>query len=179
MTIKPDFTSRALYTIGYEGSVLADFVATLALRHIELVVDVRDVPISRKPGFSKRALESQLAAAGIDYLHIRSLGDPKAGRIAAREGRFDEFRSIYSQHLTTDAAQLGLDSAIAAATGRSACLLCFERDFSNCHRRMVADAMTRRAGFVVTHLGVKAGLAMTIEKADRALHDRAEQVGFR
>ena len=72
----------------------ADLFASLKANRVKLLIDVRDVPISRKPGFSKTSLAQGLADAGIGYLHLKGLGDPKPGRIAAREGRFSDFCRI-------------------------------------------------------------------------------------
>lgn len=82
---------QSLFTIGYEGVCIGDFMATLRLAGITTLVDIRELPLSRKPGFSKRALAGHVEAVGISYYHIQALGDPKAGRTAAREGRLAEF----------------------------------------------------------------------------------------
>ncbi len=107
---------KRLYTAGYEGRKPADLFASLRGAGVELLIDVRDVPISRKPGFSKTALSQGLAVAGIGYLHLKGLGDPKPGRIAAREGRFSDFRRIFSSHMLTSAAQQALTEALSAAS---------------------------------------------------------------
>ncbi|KQK30635.1 hypothetical protein ARD30_04810 [Bosea thiooxidans] len=148
-----------LHTIGYEGSSIEDFLATLSIAGIDLVIDVRDVPLSRKKGFSKNALRQQLAGYGIDYQHLKALGDPKEGRIAARERRFDDFRQIYGEHLRTDEAQNAVDAAVTMANAQRACLLCFERDHHECHRLAVAIEMAKRADFRLIHIGVKRGVA--------------------
>lgn len=148
-----------LNTIGYEGSLIDDFVSTLLLAGVELVIDVRDVPLSRKKGFSKRGLDARLASHGIDYQHLKGLGDPKDGRIAAREGRFDDFRRIYGAHLITEVAQADLATAISLSSTKRACLLCFERDHRECHRLAVAVEMSKQTGFRVNHLGVRLGAA--------------------
>jgi len=66
-----------LYTIGYEGKAVQGFVEDLVRNGIEVLVDVRELPVSRKPGFSKSKLREQVASSGIDYLHLRSLGSPR------------------------------------------------------------------------------------------------------
>ena len=103
------------------------------------MIDVREVPISRKKGFSKNALCKHLADVGIDYLHLKGLGDPKPGRVAARAGQFDEFRRIFGAHMKTEVARSDLDRAIKVARANAACLLCFERDHTCCHRCIVAN----------------------------------------
>jgi uncharacterized protein (DUF488 family) len=151
-----------LATIGYEGSVIDDFVATLQLAQVEIVLDVRDVPISRKRGFSKSALEAALAAGGLGYVHLKGLGDPKPGRVAAREGRFSEFRKIFGDHLQSTAARTDLRYAIELTKTRAVCLVCFERDHKNCHRCMIAEEMSKQAGFRIRHLGVRSGSGSSI-----------------
>lgn len=134
-----------LFTIGYEGAAQAEVVAALRAAGVERVIDVRAVPLSRKPGFSKTVLCNGLAQAGIDYVHLKALGTPPEGREAARKGRHDVLASVY-------AGQLELPEALAAASQlldlvreKPSALLCFERDPATCHRRLlinhvVADA---------------------------------------
>jgi len=141
-----------LFTIGYEGRKPSDLFVSLQNRGVTLLIDVRDVPISRKPGFSKTALAQGLDEAGIRYLHLKGLGDPKPGRTAAREGRFSDFRRIFTAHMRTTAAQQALAEAVAAASKSVACLLCFEQDHTNCHRCIVADSMVQSGKFNLVHL---------------------------
>lgn len=164
---------KNLHTIGYEGSSIGDFLATLKAFRIELLIDVRDVPISRKPGFSKTALSGWLETCDIEYLHLKGLGDPKPGRIAAREGRFDDFRQIFGAHLKSSAAQTDMRRGLDAASQRMACLLCFERDHTHCHRCIVADQMARHGGFRLVHLGVQSGLKAKIGRGFEHTHDGA------
>ncbi len=112
-----------LFTVGYEGSKPSDLFASLQDNGVTLLIDVRDVPISRKPGFSKTSLSLGLDVAGIRYLHLKGLGDPKPGRVAAREGRFSDFRRIFAAHIMTTAAQQALAEAIVATSKSIACLL--------------------------------------------------------
>lgn len=129
-----------LLTIGYEG---ASAVALL---------DVREAPVSRKPGFSKRAIEAMLAAAGIGYRHLRDLGTPKPGRDAARAGDIDTFRRIFDAQLASPAGRAALDEAAVLARDGGVCLLCYERDPERCHRSIVAEAIAARTGLAVRHL---------------------------
>jgi len=146
-------------TIGYEGSKPDDFVGTLQLVDVRMVIDIRDRAQSRRPGFSKSALRDSLEAAGIGYLHLKELGDPKKGREAARSGDFANFRQIYASVLRTPEATDAL-AQIAALSGQmSVCLLCYERDYTECHRKIVADRLESVVGFKVRHLGVKANVA--------------------
>ncbi|TAN54890.1 MAG: DUF488 domain-containing protein, partial [Rhodospirillales bacterium] len=84
-----------LFTIGYEGSSIEDFMATLLLANIRTLIDVRDLPISRRPGFAKKALAGALEKVGISYVHLKGLGDPKEGREAAKANDLEEFIRIF------------------------------------------------------------------------------------
>ncbi|MCA1375687.1 MULTISPECIES: DUF488 domain-containing protein [Bradyrhizobium] len=141
-----------LFTAGYEGSSPSELFECLRQSGVKLLIDVRDVPISRKRGFSKTSLAAGLASVGIDYLHLKGLGDPKPGRVAAREGRYAEFRKIFGAHMRTSAAQQALATAVSKASLNHACLLCFERDHTNCHRSIVAESMIGLKPFSVVHL---------------------------
>lgn len=140
------------YTIGYEGAEIGSFIATLVAARVSLVVDVRDVAQSRKPGFSKRSLEEHLAAAGLGYIHLRALGDPKPGREAARSGDYRRFRRIFTSHLRTGEAKAALSEAGNLLKNDIACLLCFEHDHSLCHRAIVAAKLAGATGARVDHL---------------------------
>lgn len=148
-----------LATIGYEGATLDDFLATLREAGITALIDVRQVPASRRTGFSKVRLREAVEAVGIRYVHLVGLGDPKAGRDAARQGRMAEFRQIFARHLRTHEAQLDLQTAAGLAQEGGACLLCYERQPEFCHRSIVADALAETIGLDVRHLGVRGGLA--------------------
>jgi uncharacterized protein (DUF488 family) len=119
---------------------------------VELVIDVRAVAASRRAGFSKTLLAAGLAEAGIDYLHLRQLGTPKAGRQAARAGRVAEMEAIFGEHLAEPAAQLELARAAEVAAGRRVALLCYEADPQGCHRKIVAQEICARIGCRIHHL---------------------------
>lgn len=141
-----------VYTIGYEGTDIERFIGTLKAVGIRQLADVRAVPHSRKKGFSKKSLGARMEAEGIVYLPFQPLGDPKPGRDAARAGQYDLFRAIYSKHLNSEDAQASLRELLAAAGEEPTCLLCFERDPATCHRSVVAEQMSRSAGFDVCDL---------------------------
>lgn len=152
-------SENTIFTIGYERATLADLLSTLKLADIDMLVDIRELPISRKPGFSKEALSHSARKHGIEYLHVRELGDPKAGRDAARRGDTDLFLRIFRDHLAQDKAQNALRETVGLARSHRICLLCFERNPSCCHRAIVANTIASRASMVVKHLGVRNGLA--------------------
>lgn len=141
-----------LRTIGYEAATQAAVIAALKAAEVETLLDVRAVASSRRAGFSKRLLAASLAEAGIDYVHLRALGTPKAGRTAARAGRTAEMRAIYEAHLAEPEAQLELAEAVDIASGCKTALLCFEADASRCHRRIVAERMADAAPFEIEDL---------------------------
>ena len=142
-----------LATIGYQGATPDSFRRELEDARIELLVDIRAVASSRRPGFSKTKLAANVADAGIDYLHLRALGTPADGRAAARSGKHAEMRTIFLAHMATPDAQAALDDlAQIVRSGRRVCLLCFEADPAHCHRTLVARALAERVPVAVTDL---------------------------
>lgn len=129
------------FTIGYEGTDISRFIETLQCVGVEVLVDVRAVTVSRKQGFSKNGLRERLLQVGIAYEHFGSLGDPKPGREAAREGRIADFQRIYCSHLATLDAQNALRNLRKVVNSNVTCLMCFERDPKICHRTIVASAI--------------------------------------
>lgn len=134
-----------IFTIGYESTTVGEFVAALQAAGVKRVIDVRAVPNSRRPGFSKTPLRNALAEAEIDYVHLRALGTPADGRAAARAGRHAELERIY-------AGQLELPEAIAQgaqmldlAREQPSALLCYERDPAGCHRTLLIDSVAPQA----------------------------------
>lgn len=148
-----------LATIGYEKSSLADFVATLRLAGVDTLVDVRARAQSRRPGFSKKALALALQDVEITYLHLPQLGDPKEGREAARAGKMDLFREIYGEVIVGKPAQEALNLLENLLSEQSVCLMCFERDHNDCHRKIVADELEERLGVKAAHWGSVKGVA--------------------
>lgn len=142
-----------LATIGYEGTTVPAFLQALQTAGVQLLVDVRAVASSRRPGFAKTRLAGNLAEAGIDYLHLRGLGTPADGRAAARAGRHAEMRAIFAKHLARPETQFELETlADLVRGGRRICLLCFEADPAHCHRAIVADVLGALVPIVVQHL---------------------------
>jgi uncharacterized protein (DUF488 family) len=141
-----------IQTIGYEGCVLDDVVRTLVGAGTQLLIDVRAVPQSRKPGFSKRLFAATLDQSGIAYVHLQALGTPKAGRDAVRSGHPERMVPIFREHMTSDRSQAELAQAKSLVRERRACLMCFERDHTTCHRTLVAEMITAETGQPVVHL---------------------------
>lgn len=143
---------RAIATIGYQTATMRSFLRALSAAKVELVVDIRAVASSRRPGFSKSALAASLREAGIDYEHLRALGTPAEGRAAARGGRFAVTREIYLRHMDTPAAQAQLTMLAELVQAREVCLLCFEADPAHCHRSIVVAELAKLLPVEVTHL---------------------------
>ena len=141
-----------LATIGYESATQGDVIERLRRARVDIVIDVRAIAASRRAGFSKTLLAGSLHDAGIDYLHLRDLGTPKDGRIAARAGRVKEMHAIYERHLEEPATQLALAEAAEIAVDRRAALLCYEAEACVCHRRILADLISERTGIEVVDL---------------------------
>jgi len=141
-----------LFTIGYEGEPQAAVIERLKLAGVEVVADVRAVAASRRAGFSKTVLGNSLNEAGIDYVHLRPLGTPKAGREAARKGRIGEMREIFHDHMAEPPSQLAFERLRELAKARTTALLCFEADHAGCHRSALAERLTAEDGFEVVNL---------------------------
>lgn len=148
-----------LYTIGYENVGQLALVRALVDAGVKTLVDVRELPNSRRAGFSKKSLASALAEAGIGYLHLKALGTPKEGRTANREGKMKLFWKIVDTQLATPEAESAFEHAAKVAMASPACLLCLEADVHVCHRLRVADEMARRFGFTIEHLHPESSLA--------------------
>lgn len=137
--------AKKLFTIGYEQTPPKAVLDELEHAGVKLLVDVRAVTSSRRPGFSKNQLAAALDERGIAYVHLAALGTPKEGRLAARSGQYDLLHRIYAKHLKTPQAREELDqlSSLVKKAG-PVCLLCYERDHSHCHRQWIAEIIEDR-----------------------------------
>ena len=139
-----------IYTIGYEGATVDEFLAALRQAGVERVIDVRAVPNSRRPGFSKNPLRNALAEIGIDYVHLKALGTPADGRAAARAGRQEDLERIYADQLELPEAIVQAEQMKELAAERPSALLCYEREPAQCHRSLLLSAVASDAD--ITHL---------------------------
>lgn len=143
--------SRALYTFGYEGLTIEAFVQRLQAARVGLIVDVRELPLSRKKGFSKSAFREHLTAAGIGYEHRPVLGCPKPVRNQYRaDGDWAAYTRGFLAHLRDQKDEVRALADVARMT--RACLVCYEADPEACHRTYVARAAHAVGGPAVQHL---------------------------
>ena len=137
-----------IFTIGYEGVTVTEFLAALKHAGVGRVIDVRAIPNSRRPGFSKNLLRNELAEIGIDYVHLRALGTPADGRAAARAGRTDDLKRIYSGQLELPEAIAQGAQMLELAKEKPSALLCYEREPGGCHRTLLVRAVAPGAEVV-------------------------------
>jgi uncharacterized protein (DUF488 family) len=130
-----------IFTIGYEGVTQDSLIATLSQAGVRLLADVRAVPLSRRPGFSKNILAAGLREAGIDYVGLKALGTPAEGREAARKHQHARLAEIYGRQLDLPEAIVQAEQLKDMAAEKPTALLCFERDPSGCHRSLLLDAI--------------------------------------
>src|SRR6478672_1038567 len=134
-----------IFTIGYEGATIDEFLLALNQAGVERVIDVRALPLSRRPGFSKTPLLNALAEAGIEYVHLKALGTPAEGRAAARAGRQADLERIYAGQLELPEAMAQGAQMLELAADKPSALLCFEREPAHCHRTLLLKAVAADA----------------------------------
>jgi uncharacterized protein (DUF488 family) len=137
-----------IFTIGYEGTTVAEFLIALQKAGVERVIDVRALPLSRRPGFSKTALRGALKEAGIEYVHLKALGTPADGRTAARAGRHADMARIYAGQLELPEAMMQSAQMLELAREKPSALLCMEREPAHCHRTLLLNAVAGDAEVV-------------------------------
>jgi uncharacterized protein (DUF488 family) len=142
--------SLRIFSIGFDGAGLVVFLAAVKNAGVERLIDVRALPLSRRPGFSKSPLRSTLEEAGIEYVHLKALGTPAEGRSAARAGRHADLKRIYAGQLELPEAIVQGARMIELAQEKPSALLCFEREPAHCHRTLLLSAVAADAE--VTHL---------------------------
>lgn len=140
---------RDVLTVGYEGRTLDGFLDLLRHHHVSRVIDVRERPISRKKGFSRRALSGDLTRAGIEYFPFPELGSPSAIRRVYKEaGDFAEFERGYREHIAPKTRELAVLRALVAE--EPGAILCYEKDWRACHRSILSEYLEKE-GFRVVH----------------------------
>ena len=141
-------TRLRIFTIGYEGTTVPEFIAALQASGVERVIDVRALPLSRRPGFSKSALRAALGEAGVEYVHLKALGTPADGRAAARAGRHADLQRIYAGQLELPEAMAQSALMLELARESPTALLCMEREPAHCHRTLLLGAVAPDAEVV-------------------------------
>jgi len=133
-----------LMTVGYEGLSPSEFFDILRRSKVTMIVDVRELPISRRRGFAKSALSAGLAQHGIKYVHVPALGCPRNVRHDYRDdGDWARYTRRFKAHL--EKCSPALEELSELMRKERCCLLCFEKDYNFCHRSFVAE---RVASFV-------------------------------
>lgn len=134
-----------LFTMGYEGREIDEFVERLKQYGITRLIDIRDLPLSRKKGFSKSSLQERLGREGIDYVHSKTLGCPPPIRNQVKaDGDYDWFYKAYSQFLSENMDVIaGLRRYLSDG---NVCLMCYERSHEECHRSIVASRIREYFG---------------------------------
>lgn len=129
-----------LFTIGYEGASTGQFWQTLCDNHVELLLDVRGTPWSRKAGFSKAALEVAAEKNDLNYEHCQSMGCPRDILNAYRIDKdWERYTRRFWRYLRTQ--EHGVFALAEVARVHRCALMCFEADPNFCHRSYVAQFM--------------------------------------
>jgi uncharacterized protein (DUF488 family) len=134
-------TQKTIWTIGYEKATSDAVIRALTAAGTEVLADIRYLPLSRRPGFSKSALAASAHEAGIEYRHLKPLGSPAEGRAAARRGDHAELARVYAGQLELPEALAAMAELRALAGERRVALLCYEREASECHRSLLIEAL--------------------------------------
>lgn len=151
---KVDAMSHGIVSIGYQGRNVDDFVTDLQRAGVRTVADVRLNAVSRKAGFSKTRLREALAAGGIDYRHMRSLGNAKENRQPFWDGRVDEGQRVFREALQAPDAEACLAELSRLARHQVVAVLCFETDPETCHRKVIIDHVVGATAVPVAALPV-------------------------
>jgi len=129
-----------LVTIGYANATQYALIAQLREAGVEVLADIRALPLSRRAGFSKTSLKAAVEEAGIGYRHFRHLGTPKEGRDAARKGDYTTLRRVYDGQLELPEALAQMAELQALAAEKRTCLLCYCGEAEKCHRSLLIEA---------------------------------------
>ena len=135
-----------LYTIGYEGLTSKYFLAMLNQYKISIVADVRELPLSRKKGFSKNSLAKSLANKNIKYITFSGLGTTKEMRNKLK--KTGDYESLFKKYRKSIANRYDdLDEIVVLLqNNEKVALLCFEHNPNFCHRKILAEEVKKRDG---------------------------------
>jgi uncharacterized protein (DUF488 family) len=140
-----------ILSIGYEGRSQQDLLDVLASHGATIVADVRLNPVSRKPGLSKRRLAEALSEAGIEYRHLKALGNPRTNRSPFHEGRVAEGCREFRRLLAAPEAESALQQIVDESRHTTVAVLCYEKDHDHCHRQVVVDEAGSREPREITY----------------------------
>jgi uncharacterized protein (DUF488 family) len=146
-------TVPRLYTIGYERHREPNsLVRALQAAGVERLMDVRELPLSRRRGYSKTALSTTLGEAGIAYEHERALGNPKPLRDLYKSGKLTAGRRGYTTHVRNGSAW-AVDELSTSLKSQATCVMCVEHDHRICHRDILVQELRKRLpNLAVVHL---------------------------
>lgn len=130
-----------IWTIGYEQTTQDALIACLQSASVAVLADIRALPLSRRPGFSKSSLGAAVREGGMEYRHLKPLGTPAEGRAAARRHDHAALEMIYAGQLELPEALAAMAELRALAGARPTALLCYEREASECHRSLLIKAL--------------------------------------
>ncbi len=150
-----------IFTIGHSTRPWSEFLELLVAHSVRCLVDVRHYPSSRRyPQFNGAAMQRELAAAGIDYVHEVDLGGRRAPLPDSPNDywRLDQFRG-YADWQNSAEYQAAMARLTQRATHEPTAITCAEAVPWRCHRQLIADDLTLR-GWEVRHI-------MSVSKADR------------
>lgn len=136
--------SPSVLSVGYEGRSAEELITLVVEAGVDVVVDVRLNPISRKPGLSKTRLAAALNNAGVEYLHLRALGNPRENRDPFWNGRVAEGVQYFQALMAAPGPSASLDELATLAQTHRVAVMCFERDHDMCHRQVVTDNIATR-----------------------------------
>jgi uncharacterized protein (DUF488 family) len=123
--------------IGYQGRTIDELIERLRSASITVVVDVRELPWSRRAEFAQKRLAERLTQEGIRYVHLRSAGNPRENRKSGASS--EEILARYREHLARTPGVL--DEILAEARGEPVALLCYEADVKECHRSVLLESL--------------------------------------
>ena len=143
-----------IYTIGHSTRTIEELIALLQAHGIELLVDIRAFPASRRlPHFNREALEQSLPAAGIAYRWMKELGGRRGkqtGESPNQGLRNDSFRN-YADYMLTPAFERAAEELVALAEEKRTAIMCAEAVYFHCHRMLVSDWLVAH-GHTVLHI---------------------------
>jgi uncharacterized protein (DUF488 family) len=148
--------SLPFFTVGHSTRSITEFARLLQLAGVELVADIRRIPMSRSnPSYNKDVLPQHLAGFQIGYSHVAELGgrQPKSKAIAPEVNGLWENQSFhnYADYALSERFHAGLEGLILRGRARRCAMMCAEAVWWRCHRRIVADYLIAR-GEEVFHL---------------------------